>query len=82
MTVCWEDEKLDGECFSSVTEWRAAPTRTIAAGIMELYERLLPTKLYNSRKTKTTDDPDERFRMCRKAQEFVAHVLSGCSVLA
>ena len=81
MTVRWEDEKLDGECFSCMTEWWAAPTHTIA-GIMELYEQLLPTKLYNSRKTKTTDDPDARCRMCRKAQESVAHVLSGCSVLA
>ena len=64
-----------------MTEWRAAPTHTIA-GIMELYEQLLPTRLYNSRKTKTTDDPDARCRMCGKAQESVAHVLSGCSVLA
>ena len=79
MTVRWEDEKLDGECFSWMTEWRAAPTHTIA-GIMELYEQLLPTKLYNSRKTKTTDDPDARCRLCGKAQESVAHVLSGCSV--
>ena len=81
MTVRWEDEELDGECFSWMTEWRAAPTHTIA-GIMELYEQLLPTKLYNSRKTKTTYDPDARCRMCGKAQESVAHVLSGCSVLA
>ena len=81
MTVRWEDEKLDGECFSWMTEWRAAPTHTIA-GIMELYEQLLPTKLYNSRKTKTTDDPDARCRLCGKAQESVAHVLSGCSVVA
>ena len=63
-----------------MTEGRAAPTHTIA-GIMELYEQLLPTKLYNSTKTKTTDDPDARCRMCGKAQESVAHVLSGCSVL-
>ena len=81
MTVRWEDEKLDGDCFSRMTEWRAAPTHTIA-GIMELYEQLLPTKLYNSRKTKTTDDPDARCRLCGKAQESVAHVLLGCSVLA
>ena len=46
ITVRWEDEKLDGECFSWMTEWRGAPTHTIA-GIMELYEQLLPTKLYN-----------------------------------
>ena len=33
-TARWEDEKLDGECFSWMTEWRAAPKHTIA-GIME-----------------------------------------------
>ena len=66
MTVRWEDEKLDGDCFSWMTEWRAAPTHTIA-GIMELYEQLLPTKLYKSRKTKTTDDPSARCRLCGKA---------------
>ena len=67
ITVRWEDEKLDGEWFLWMTEWRAAPTHTIA-GVMELYEQLLPTKLYNSRKTKTTDDPDARCRMCEKGQ--------------
>ena len=81
MPVRWEDEKLDGECFSWMTEWRAAPTHMIT-GIMELYEQLLPTNLYNSRKTKATDDPYARCRMCGKAQESVAHALSGCSVLA
>ena len=81
MTVHWEDEKLDGECFSWMTEWRAPPTHTIA-GIMGLFEQLLPTKLHSSRKSKTTDDPNARWRMCGKAQESVAHVLSGCSVLA
>ncbi|PFX34783.1 Zinc finger CCHC domain-containing protein 3 [Stylophora pistillata] len=65
----------------AVQKWRAAPTHTIA-GIMELYEQLLPTKLYNSRKSETTDDPEVRCRMCGKAQESVAHVLSGCSALA
>ena len=81
MTVRREDEERDGECFSWRTEWRAAPTCTIA-GKIELYEQLLPTKLYNSRKSKTTVDPDARCRMCGKAQGSVAHVLSGCSVLA
>ena len=81
MTVRWEDEKLDGESFSCMTEWRTAPTHSIAE-IMELYEQLLPTKLYNSRKSNTTDDPDARCRICGEAKESVAHVLSGCSVLA
>ena len=37
---------------------------------------------YNIRKTKTSSDHDERRRLCGKAQESVAHVLSGCSALA
>ena len=53
MTVRWEDEKLDGESFSCMTEWRTAPTHSIAE-IMKLYEQLLPTKLYNSRKSRCT----------------------------
>ena len=81
MTVRWEHDKLDGVCFSWMTEWRAAPTQTIP-GIMELYEQLHSTKLYNLMKTKTTDDADARCRICGKAQESVAHGLSGCSVLA
>ena len=49
------------------------------AGLQELYQQLLLAKLYASRKTKTHTDGDEK---CRKAQESVAHVVSGCSVLA
>ena len=42
---------------------------------------LLPTKLYASKKTKTHTGGDEKCRLRRKAQESVAHVLSGCSGL-
>ena len=55
-------------------------TRTVA-GLQELHQQLLPTKLYASRKTKTHTDGDEKCRLCRKAQECVAHVVSGCSAL-
>ena len=37
---------------------------------------------YNTRKTKTSCDHDERCRLFGKAQKSVAHVLSGCSALA
>ena len=42
---------------------------------------LLPTKLYASKKTKTHTGGDEKCRLSRKAQESVAHVLSGCMAL-
>ena len=57
-----------------------APTHSIA-GINELYEQLLSTKLYHSRKTKTREDLDATCRMCGEAQESVAHVLAGCTAL-
>ena len=37
---------------------------------------------YNTRKTKTSSDHDERCRLCGKAQESVAQVLWGSSALA
>ena len=64
-----------------MSDWKTALTHTIA-GITELYEQLLPTKLYNARKTKSSEESDVRCRMCEKAQESAAHVLSGCSALA
>lgn len=76
-TARWEDKDLDGESFEWMLDWKTAPTHTIA-GISELYEQLLPTKLYNARKTKTSEESDVRCRMCGKAQESIAHVLSSC----
>ena len=78
VTARWEDEDLDKEWLA---EWRMAPTHSMA-GINELYEQLLPTKLYHSRKTKTREDLDATCRMCGEAQESVAHVLAGCNALA
>ena len=50
-------------------------------GLQELYQQLLPTKVYAWRKTNKHTDGDEKCRLCRKAQESVAHVVSGCSAL-
>ena len=33
----WDDENLDNDCFQWMTEWKTAPTHTIA-GLQELYE--------------------------------------------
>ena len=63
-----------------MSDWKTAPTHTIA-GISELYEQLLSTKLYIARKTKSSEELDVKGRMCGKVQESIAHVLSSCSAL-
>ena len=70
------DEDVDEECFAWLSDWKTAPIKTVA-GLQELYQQLLPTKLCASRKTKTHTDGDEKCRLCRKAQEVVAHAVSG-----
>ena len=67
--------------FFWLSDRKTAPIKTMA-GLQELYQQLPPTKLYASRKIKTHTDGDEKCRLCRKAQESVAHVVSGCSALA
>ena len=57
------------------------PSNTIAA-VQELYQQLLPTKLYHHKKTGINTSPDVLCRMCGKCQESVPHILSGCSTLA
>ena len=52
------------------------------AGIYELYEQMLNTRIYQSKKTKTARERDVQCRLCGKAQESVAHILAGCSALA
>ena len=78
----WEDKDLDGgRSFEWTSDWKTAPTHTIAR-ISELHEKLFPTKLDYARKTKSSEESDVRCRMCGKAQESIAHVLSSCSALA
>ena len=48
---------------------------------MELYEQLLPTRVYSAYKTGTSDQNDIMCRMCGKAPECIAHVLAGCPSL-
>ena len=50
--------------------------------MFELYEQLLPTKLYTKEKTQTSTDGEVLCRLCGKvAAESVAQVLAGCSSL-
>ena len=71
----WDDEEVK---LNSL--WKNAPTHTIA-GVQELYQQLLSTKVYYSGKTKS-QVTDEKCRLCRDPLENVQHILSGCSSLA
>ena len=72
----WDDEKVKlEECFAWLSSWKNAPTHTIA-GVQELYQQLLPTKVYYNRKTKS-QVTDEKCRLCGDSLENVQHILSG-----
>ncbi|CAH3145439.1 unnamed protein product [Porites lobata] len=80
--IRWEDESLSiTSCFAWLKGWATCPTHT-NADMYELYEQLLPTKLYTKEKTQTSTDGEVLCRLCGKGAESVAHVLAGCSSLA
>ena len=82
VTTRLQDEKLSTSgCFWWLTEWKSCPTHTIA-GMFELYEQLLPTRLSACQKTHTSLESEAWCRLCGKAPESVAHILSGCGALA
>ena len=77
-----ENESLSFEgCFWWLSGWKQFPTHTVA-GMFELYEQLLPTRLYACQKTHTDTTGDVMCRLWNKAPESVAHVVAGCSALA
>ena len=77
--IRWEDKNLSiTSCFAWLKGWATCPTHTIA-GMYELYEQLLPTRLYTKEKTQTSTDDEVLRRLCGKVAESVAHVLAGCS---
>lgn len=47
----------------------------------ELYDQLLPTKLYTSVKTETCTEGKVMCRVGGKAPESVSHILAGCAAL-
>ena len=78
----WEDEQLDqGDCVAWLCCWKAAPTHVVA-GVQELYQQLLPTKVFYHRKTGTSVNGDERCRMCGKATECVSHITECVSYIS
>ena len=80
MANWWNEEDLDKDCFAWMSEWKTAPAHMVA-GIHEMYQQLLPTKMYSARETRTSSEQAARCRMCSKGQETVANVLSGCHAL-
>ena len=81
LKIRWEDDQLSRSCFDWLKVWKTGPSNTIAA-VQELYQQLLPTKLYHHKKTGINTGPDVLCRMCGKCPESVPHILSGCSTLA
>ena len=77
-----EDESLNFEgCFRWLSGLKQCPTRTVAE-IFDLYQQLLPTRLYACQKTHTDTTGEVVCRLCSKAPESVAHVLAGCTAPA
>ena len=79
----WEDDQLSKRgCFAWLNGWACAPAHA-NPGVMELYEQLLPTRVYSAYKNGTSDQINNTMcRMCGKVPESLAHVLAGCSSLA
>ena len=50
--------------------------------MFEIYEQLLPTRLYAIHKTQASLTSDPTCRLCGTAPESMAHVLSACPALA
>ena len=70
------------ECFWWLSGWKPCPTYTVA-GMFELYEQLLPTRLYTCKKTHTDTTGGVMCRLCNKVLKvYVTHVLAGCTALA
>lgn len=57
-------------CFKWLSKWKTYPTQVIT-GIYEMYEQLLPTCVYYSKKTITGKENDVMCRLCGKAQKTV-----------
>ena len=82
ITTRKEDGDLNTEqCFWWLSAWQTCPTHTIA-GMFEIYEQLLPRRLYAIHKTQASPTSDPTCRLCSTAPESMAHVVSACTTLA
>ena len=78
---CYSESGEVKSCFAWLNEWPDCPMHTVA-GMFELYEQLLPTKIYSKHKTRVTPEGNVTCRLCNSAPETMAYVLAGCSALA
>ena len=65
----WEDEKLNKQgSFAWLSKWQCTPTHTMA-GVMELYEQLLPTRVYTVYRTGTLDENNTKCRLWKRPRK-------------
>ena len=81
-TSRWEGESLSkAGCFAWLKDWTLCPSNTVA-GVIELYEQLLPTRIYYSHKVRARPATEVARRLCSRSAETVQHILAGCPTLA
>ena len=72
-TARWNDDSVSSKnCFSWLSEWTSCPTHVVV-GMYELYEQLLPTKLYQVKNIKISQSSNVSCRMCNKATESLTY---------
>ena len=62
----WNDNDLEDDRFEWLAAWRSVPSSTIASAQI-LCKQLLPTKMYQQRRTGLNLSPDVTCRMCNKS---------------
>ena len=77
----WNDNDLEDDRFEWLEAWTSVPSSIIGSAQI-LYKQLLPTKVYQLRRTGLNPSPDVTCRMFNKSQEFTSHFLACCSALA
>ena len=73
LKIRWEDDQLSRSCFDWLKEWKTGPSNTIEAA-EDLYQQLLPTKLYHHKKMGINTSPDVLCRMCRKCPSHLVRL--------
>ena len=69
----WEDVHLEQrDCFALLSCWKAAPMHMVV-GIQELYQQLLPTKVFSYRKVETSGSGGKGVE-CVERQQRVSHI--------
>ena len=75
----WNDNDLEDDHFEWLATWRLVLSSTIASAQI-LYKQLLPTNVYQQRRTGLNPSPDVTCRMCNKSQDSTSHVLAAAQL--